>query len=236
LTGKRCDRTLEGNTDSGTSARTTLKEYDPNGNLRRFVDPVGVGSNGLPNVADQAGSGGGSDADLADATWHATVRRYDEHDQVTEVWHPWGKSGGGLDSGSSDPTGPSDPEKGGDDRRLVQTYQRAAAGSPLARVTSLILPHQVSDDKASRTSYQYFANGWVKSKSEQRVTDPNSTAVVDDINVSYDYDQEGNQTRWRTAHATGPNQSSKGGSSSAASTPTGPCRAARRRSRRPRAT
>lgn len=180
-------------TAGGDDKRTTLKEYDQNGNLSRIVNPKGVNGAGLPKVAN------GPTTTLADATWHATVRQYDFDDQLTAVWQPWSKPVPSGSSGVSDPQGPNDAEDGGDARRFVQEFQRTE--DPLQRVRSIVAPHETSEPAVPKTSYTYFSNGWTQTQSDEKLVPRDGTAPVRTTLVSYDYDKTGNQTLWRTESA-----------------------------------
>ena len=74
--------------------RTTVTEYDANGNLRRTVNPVASAGGATP-VADTG--------DAAAAARNATVRSYDEHDLLRFVNLPW---------------------DGNDERKFAQEFQR----------------------------------------------------------------------------------------------------------------
>jgi len=67
-------------TGTGDAERTTVTEYDPNGNLRRVVNPAGVGTNRLPLE---------SGATLAGGTENATVHEYSPDDLPTAIYLPW---------------------------------------------------------------------------------------------------------------------------------------------------
>jgi RHS repeat-associated protein len=174
----------------GADARTELSEFDANGNLRRIVAGEGVGGDRLPEVPHNPTTS------LADATWHATVRDYDADDQLTDVHLPWSTRAASEGDAVDDPDAPGDPEFGGDERRLTQRFVRA--GDPLGRVTSIVSPHETTDETAPRTSYEYFANGWVREQSEQKSTNADGNARIETANVLYEYDETGNQTRWLT--------------------------------------
>jgi RHS repeat-associated protein len=185
-------------TASDTQKRTGVREYDPNGNLRRVVDPIGVGADGVAKVTDAGASDEQTEAELRDATWHATVREYDRDDQLTDVWLPWSNKAEGDEQVTADPSGPTQAERDGDERRITQTFQRAAEDNPLGRITSIVAPHEATDSKAPRTTYTYFANGWVRSQSEQKVVAVEGGDPIEERLVTYDYDAEGNQTLWKT--------------------------------------
>lgn len=68
-------------TGSGSDSRTTVTEYDPNGNLRRTVKPAGVDEDTRrPRFGD----------DGADATREAELREYSPDNLLTSVLMPWG--------------------------------------------------------------------------------------------------------------------------------------------------
>ncbi|HEX8122223.1 MAG TPA: RHS repeat-associated core domain-containing protein [Solirubrobacteraceae bacterium] len=188
----------------GQDARTVVYEHDPNGNLRRVVNPSGVGADGNPLVRDRTASGGGTETDLANASWHATVRDYDHHDQLTAVRLPWSTPSDADHPAVDHPTGPADPEAHGDGRRLIQRFRRddtEDAPNPLHRVRTVVSPHEADSDLAPRTSYRYFANGWVRGQSERRDAAATTSEPVSGLEVTYDYDAEGRQTKWTTRHA-----------------------------------
>lgn len=183
-------------TAGGEDRRTTIREYDANGNLRRVVSGKGVRDHTAPKVL------GTSATSTTNLTWHATLREYDGDDQLEAVRLPWSKPSGAGSPAVDDPQGPTDAEAGGDDRRFVQRFQRAAEGNPLKRVTSIVSPPAEPDDtKAARTSYTYWENGWVRTQSDEKVVLRSRTEPVGTVNVSYDYDREGNQIEWRTQEA-----------------------------------
>ncbi|HEX8051734.1 MAG TPA: LamG-like jellyroll fold domain-containing protein [Thermoleophilaceae bacterium] len=182
-------------TAGGDDKRTQIQEYDANGNLRRMIQGKGVEDHSRAKVLDAPGTS------TADVTWHATLRDYDEDDQLVAVHSPWSRPPSEGSPAVDDPDGPSDAETGGDDRKIVQDFLRPTAGNPLRRVTSIVAPHESSDTVAARTSYTYFANGWVKTQSDEKLVRPGSTAPVRTANVTYDYDKAGNQTVWKTDEA-----------------------------------
>jgi RHS repeat-associated protein len=82
----------------GDSRRTTVQEFDSNGNLRRVVDPRAVSS-------DDSYPAEGTD--IIAATKNATVREYDADGLLTRVRMPWDDT---------------------DTRRFLQDYQRDGLG------------------------------------------------------------------------------------------------------------
>ena len=185
-------------TEPGADPRTTLREYDANGNVRRIVAGQGVEPEDREaEVADNPNT------TIADATWHATVREYDDDDQLTAVNLPWSREAATEGAGVNDPDGPEDPEFGGDERRFRQVFERDPADDPLRRVTGILEPHEAGDNTVARTDYEYFATGWIESQSEQKVVDPDDPTPEPSANVTYAYDEAGNQTRWTTQSALG---------------------------------
>jgi RHS repeat-associated protein len=161
---------------TGSSTRTTLRTFDANGNLRRVVNPKGVGD----AAARDDGSNGA--ANLQDATKHATVRLYDENDLLTEVRLPWGT------------------RDAADRKRHAQTFVRDSRG----RVSSMFAAHELGAQSAAQTSYTHFDTDWIASSSDEELADPASTQRVRRHLVDYEYDARGNQTLWRTANADTP--------------------------------
>lgn len=152
--------------------RTRWLEYDPNGNLRRVVDPRGV------ELDDVAVDTGGDGADnLRDASKHATVNVYDAHDLLVQRHLPW---------------------NGGDTRRFRQEFIR---NDGLRRVTTLLAPHDVSDNSVPATSYTYFDTDWVESISDQKLVNPDTQVRVESKLVTFDYDKRGLQKLWRSKNA-----------------------------------
>jgi RHS repeat-associated protein len=178
-------------TASGADKHSHVYEHDANGNLRRTVNPKGVNADGDPKVLDTPG-------EAANVAWHAYVREYDEDDQLTKVHLAWSKPGS---STTHDPEGPATGEAGGDDRKFVHLFQRPTTNNPMRRVLSVVSPHEEGATVAPRTSYSYFANGWIQSVSEEKLVRPTSTAPVKTANVTYDFDATGNQTSWLTESA-----------------------------------
>ena len=202
-----------GPVDGTAGRRTTLREYDANGNLRRVVNPSGVAANGDPHQQDLTANPGSDpefDAGEArdDATWHATLREYDEHDQIEQVALPWSNAAAEGEATVANPDDPDDPEAGGDERRLVQEFRRDATfgdqdetPNPLKRITSIVSPHEEGASSAPRTSYTYFDNGWTHTQSEEKVMAADTGQPVQERLMTFAYDAEGHQTLWRTRNA-----------------------------------
>ncbi len=120
--------------------------YDPNGNLRRIVNPKGL-SGGEPEHVD---SGSNAEADLLQPTRHATVRTYNEDDLLTDVYLPWGER--------------DDLDR----RRFKHSFVRGTRGN----VRSIVSPHRLEAGNAPRTSYGHFDTDWVSYASDEDMMDP----------------------------------------------------------------
>ena len=173
--------------------RTTLTEYDPNGNLRRTVNPVGVSSttnaNGTP-VPDNAWDGA-TLTRTSTAAENATVREYSTDNQLTSIHLPFGDPDG--DGGADD-----------DPRRWRQDFDRNTRG----RVDAHMAPYDwsnecpdppVNNDPGcpSTSTYTYFDTDWIRSMSDPQLTDPDPDKSYSQ-DVIYNYDARGNQVSWRS--------------------------------------
>ena len=164
-------------TGTGADERTTVREFDANGNLRREVNPPGIlASTKRPLEGD---SGDGAVAVNSTATKHATVREYSADNLLTSVHLPWGD------------------RDAADQRRYRQDFLLDARG----RVQSIDAPYDWSDPnaKAARTSYAHYDTGWIQTSSDQKVTDPDTGQPVDGQMLTYDYDRRGLQTLWKSS-------------------------------------
>jgi RHS repeat-associated protein len=155
--------------DTATSARTTLTEYDANGNLRRTVNPSGYSST-IP--ADDGESPVGT---TSSANRDATVREYDTNDLLTHVDQPKGA-----------------PSATSNDDHLFRTdYTYTNAGF----IQTVSLPHDVTaPEPALSTTYIHNDNGWIASSSDPVHLTADSTAAIQKL--TYAYDRRGNQTSW----------------------------------------
>ena len=158
---------------NGAGERSSLTEYDPNGNLRRSVSPRGVDQTADRQEVVDAGTD--TVANLDAASQDATVYTYDEHDLPISTRLPWNAS---------------------DTRRFRKDVQRD--GDPLRRALSVLSPYEADAAKTPRTSYTYYASGWVHTVSNEKTTKTTSTAPISDRSVTYDYDHRGDQTLWLT--------------------------------------
>ncbi len=173
---------------TGTSTkRTTVTEYDANGNLRREVKPAGVDeATNRPTVSWD----GSALTPTSTAAENATVYEYNTGNLLRAIHLPFGDPDGG---------GPASADM----RRFRQDFNRDSRG----RVESLDSAYEWSEpcptaDPESphcpaRTSYTFFATGWPKTQSEPTVVDPDSGQQVQAA-LQYDYDGRGNQKSWMT--------------------------------------
>jgi RHS repeat-associated protein len=168
---------------TGNAARTRIVEYDPNGNLRRLVNPLGVDANGNARVND---TGEDENQNLVNASKNATVFRYGNNDLLLARRMPW----------NSDTT---------ENQRKYRTlFQR---NDPLARVTSILSAHEVTDEgqpddnKVPRTSYSYYDTDWIASISDQKLSDPESEVIFENRLIDFDYDKRGAQIEWKSKNA-----------------------------------
>ena len=148
-------------------ARTRVFEFDPNGSLRRMVNPRGIDAGtGLPEFTytedDQVSSS-------IDSTKHATVYEYEGADPslLTSVRLPWGDR-------DTDDQVRYTQKFGHDDRGRVDTIDppRDFVAHPTPPL-------------AARTTYTHFATGWIRSAHDHYQ------------DFDYDYDKRGLQALWR---------------------------------------
>ena len=152
--------------------------------MRRTVNPVGVNRTterpDIPDAGDPSPAAGVVTNTTA-ITRNATVREYDDDNLLTAVHLPVDNT-----AGLSDP------------RRFRQNFKRDLRG----RVMWIDSPYDWAPgvpQKTVRTSYTHYANGWVKSVSDQRSATPSSDDGVTDIMFDYRFDRRGNQTQWSTS-------------------------------------
>ncbi len=164
-------------TGTGADTRTRFREFDPNGNLRRVVNPKGL-EGGEPKHVD---SGSDTEADLLNPTLHATVRTYDEDDLVTDVYMPWGE------------------RDARDRRRYKQSFIRDDRGRGL--VESIVSAHELSAETAPRVSYEHFDSDWVAAATDEDVMDATTQEPAPSHLVDYDYNKRGDQVLWDSKNA-----------------------------------
>ena len=157
----------------GGSERVSIVEHDANGNLRRTVNPAGIGANGLPKNLDD---GTADPANLESASEDATVRVYDDDDLVESERMPW------RDTESST------------DKRYERVWERDSARG---WVTAIRLPREVGSSTVWRTRYKHNDAGWITESSDV-TKDPTGPL---EARVRYSWDEQGNQVKWRSEHA-----------------------------------
>jgi RHS repeat-associated protein len=175
-------------TGTATNARTTVSEFDGNGNPRRDVNPKGVGSNGQPLFADAYSTSATEDhddlTDHTDANRHATVRQYTADDLLTRIDQPWGAE-----------------DKDGTDQARKR-FRMDFGLDERGRVATIDAPYEWTGNgtKAQRTKYGHYDNGWVRSVSDERIVnpadDPTSPRFVPEHEHDYSYDRRGLQKDW----------------------------------------
>jgi YD repeat-containing protein len=188
-------RTTTGSVASGSGAdqRTTVTEYDGDGNLRRTVNPAGVDSTGMPfNTYD-----GGYTTDTSTATstaaaaanLDATIRVYTKTNALADIYEPWGC----YLRAASDKTSclASTAE---DTRRFKMHYDVDQAN--LNRVTGITEAYYDwtagQPANPAKTTYTYLPNNWIS-----RVTGPSPTNGQLAESYNYTYDAAGDQTQWK---------------------------------------
>jgi RHS repeat-associated protein len=184
------------------NTRTTVTEYDGNGNLIRTVNPAGAAPGAaLPGASNQYGPGGvyhtysGNYDDASspgshspekqnqDANIDATVRVYDPSNSLIAVYQPWGCNI------SSTATQCADAQIT-DQRRFRQDYGRNDLGELSTHTSAYDWTGTVSSPH-NTSSYSYYDNGWVKQE-----TDPTVSPSTGET-TSYTYDPAGDETSWQ---------------------------------------
>jgi RHS repeat-associated protein len=164
--------TVSGGSDEAARKRVTITEHDANGNVRRVVNPEGIGDDDLPRAEDD---GTNSPENLAAASNHATVRVYNPDDLMTSERMPW---------------------HGADDERYSREWVRDPQHG---WVTEATLPHEVGSTEIWRMRYDRNHAGWVTTATDQ--TRGRGPAETGDDTFTFVYDDRGNQTSWTTEHA-----------------------------------
>jgi RHS repeat-associated protein len=125
---------------SNDGARTTTTEFDPNGNLRRTINPIGVGADAP--TADSATQEG---APPGDAARNATVREFSADNLLTTEWLPR--------SGSNDPA-----------------WRRTFGYDGRGRADKIVAPYHDDASRTTQSVYTRFDTGWIKTASDQAHT------------------------------------------------------------------
>lgn len=179
--------------------RTTVTEYDGNGNLRRTVSPRGVkdgyGEDKAPQTTSMGAPADRENGDLRTATKQATVNEYSADNLLTAIHMPHD----GTDA----------------DQRNRQNYVLDGRG----RVSAIEAPHEwlkqprpctdtdVDAACIQRTEFEYLDTGWIRKQTGGKGKDggaaAGSTGQVGGETQTYDYDDRGLQTMWRSASRDG---------------------------------
>ena len=168
---------------TGGTRRVTITEHDANGNLRRLVKPTGIDlsadeGRGMPSVTDDGTDDGGN---LAAISENATVFRYDSSDLLVEERLPW---------------------RGSADKKYFREWKRELPGTGHRQrfLTAINHPRELGGSDAERgTLYDQNAAGWIiRSRDNTRTHESDDPF---DPEVTYSYDQRGNQTRWRSVRS-----------------------------------
>jgi RHS repeat-associated protein len=162
---------------SSTSPKTTLTEFDANGNVRREIDPSGVDTAG--SGASQTFTAHHTDSLSADLT--ATGSTNAIHARVYDY------AGVSGDAGVASRI--YQPRQDTSDKVLAERIDHDA----LARPSVIWVVDDVNGSApfSTHTSYTRQRGGWI---SESRDF---SSATVQQNDSTYDYDQQGNQLSWR---------------------------------------
>lgn len=165
--------TVSGGSGTAAKSESSIVEHDPNGNLRRSINPAGLNQDRLPVRVD---NGTNDDATLATASEDATVRTYTEDDLVSRELMPW---------------------KGSGDTRYERRWEREASQG---WVTGIKSPFRVGAETVFRTTYAHNDAGWVTSASDETRAERTDEEKLRSA-FRYSYDQRGAQIRWRSEHA-----------------------------------
>ncbi len=149
---------------TGTTASATVREYDPNGNLRRVVNPEGVAADGLPRT----GGGTSMGAPQSDAGIDANVFVTNDDGLLTAQWLPQDSAGAA---------------------HYRQQYERGERGQLLW----IEAPHTLDADRTVRLSYTYFRNFWIEKSTDEHWIKPTNETRTRDFAFEYSYDRRGSQ-------------------------------------------
>lgn len=164
-------------TGTGDAERTRVSEYDGAGNVRREVNPAGVGADGLPEhpdadpakqITDPSAAGDQSDVSVKEASHDATVHEYSPDNVETARHLAWGTRS----------------DEDGDRYRI--DYDLTSDG--LGHVRRITTPYKWAAGETGATAdlYSYYDTGWTRSAQDSGGD-----------TVDYAYDEAGDQTVWR---------------------------------------
>jgi len=171
---------------AGSTARTTITEFDGNRNLRRQVNPAGVDENGdefgdeRPKFADTRGKSDDTGGLDLDSTFNvdATLYAHDEDDLLTDTFLP---------------RNTADNTSSGKVRyKQHTTYNERGWPTRVTGVYKWTTATATTDDTRPATEYLYFATGWIRRSQDKPGADGSGQKIY------YCYDLGGNQTSWAT--------------------------------------
>jgi YD repeat-containing protein len=187
----------------GPDTRTTVTETDGDGNVIRTVSPAGTPASVLAspfNSYDGSYTTTGQGTDTAgQANIDATIDVYDQDNQLTASWLPWGCNlTANSQTSKQNPCEPASIATGSDPtptdtRRWRIDYTRtaptAAGGDWLQSVTQ---PYQFASEtptqaQSSATVFHYQPNGWISQQVSPQFADGSQQTT------SYTYDPAGDQ-------------------------------------------
>jgi RHS repeat-associated protein len=184
------DRTFDGRDlewavtrGTGQHRRTTVTEFDPNGNLRRTVKPAGVDeASSLPLIDDP----GTAVTQSSGVTRHAEVREYTADDQLAVKHLPWGD------------------RDAQDQERWRMDFRHDQRGR-VHEIESAYNWNDPCDPSSStrdegcptKTAYRYYDSGWIAAATEPTVGSPGGAAPTQEL-YFYAYDLRGLQTAWES--------------------------------------
>ena len=175
---------------AGSSARTTVTEYDGNRNLRRTVNPAGVDENSTdfederPKFADTRGKSDDTGGLDVDSTFNvdATLYAHDADNLLTDTFLPRN----------------ADDNTASGKVRYKQhtTYNERGWPTRVTGVYKWTAATAAGDETRAATTYAYFPTGWIRQSQDKPAGgSPGQT-------LYYCYDLGGNQTSWATPGGT----------------------------------
>ena len=201
-------KTTTGSTATGTysDVRTAVTETDGDGNVIRSVSPAGVRANSVSYYGYDGSyttSGEGDDSQGL-ANIDATIRVYDQNNQLESLYLPWGCNLQAAKAPSECTVGLSQ-----DSRRWRIDYGRTQDGmDELASVTQAY-QWQNANGSQPATTYTYMPNGWLLSQTTPQLGDNTNTTGPSNGTqqvTGYGYDPAGDQIS-DTEQGTGPTAS-----------------------------
>jgi YD repeat-containing protein len=198
--------------DGQQNARTTVTETDGDGNVIRTVNPAGV--NSTTGAAwysyddSYTTAGPGSDDPSGDANVDATIRVFDQNNQLETAYLPWG-----CDLTANTAPAQCQAASAADTRRWRIDYGRTTPGTDGGDWTASVseaYDWTQSNPKIWTTDFTYQPNGWISGQTSPQLDDAltggNYTTSGGTQQVTdYSYDPAGDQIQAFEA-GTGPSQ------------------------------